>query len=77
MELGFTVGRTGTGMTLLRRADRRVIVPDVTIEPQMLGAILRSAGVSETEFFRNVKRSGVYSRLTPIPDAPGRKTEDG
>jgi hypothetical protein len=36
---------------LLRNAERRVIVPHVTIEPPMLRAILRSAGVSEAEFF--------------------------
>ncbi|MDB4934279.1 MAG: hypothetical protein JWP87_1251 [Labilithrix sp.] len=51
-------------MALLKRDDRCVIVPDVTIEPEMLRAILRSADVSETEFFKRVQRSGAYSRMT-------------
>jgi len=62
-ELGFTVRRRAPGMSLLRMGDRLVIVPDVTIEPEMLRAILRSAEVSETEFFRRVQRSGVYARM--------------
>jgi predicted RNA binding protein YcfA (HicA-like mRNA interferase family) len=61
-ELGFTLVRRASGMALLRRGERRVIVPDVTIEPDMLRAILRSADVSETEFFRRVQRSGAYAR---------------
>lgn len=68
-ELGFTVVRRSHGMSLLRRGERRVIIPEVTIEPEMLRAILRSANVSETEFFRRVQRSGVYLRATtPIPE---------
>ena len=63
--LGFEIGSsTGIGMTLLRRGERRVIVPHVTIEPAMLEAILRSAGVSEAEFRRATTRSGVYSKAT-------------
>jgi hypothetical protein len=38
-ELGFVVARTGFGMTLLRKGERRVIVPHVTIEPPMLLAM--------------------------------------
>lgn len=74
-ELGFTIGTTGVGMTLLRKGERRVIVPHVTLEPPMLVAILRSAGVTETEFFRSVKRSGVYAKTpAPIPNGRERKT---
>ena len=61
-ELGFTAHRRGAGMCLLKKGDRCVIIPDVSIEPEMLRAILRSAGVSEEEFFRTVQRSGVYAR---------------
>ena len=62
-ELGFKVLRRAPGMSLLKLGDRLVIVPDVTIEPEMLRAVLRSADVSETEFFRRVQRSGVYARM--------------
>lgn len=72
-ELGFEIGTTGVGMTLLRKGERRVIVPHVTLEPPMLAAILRSAGVSEAEFFRTQKRSGVYAK-TPIPIVSTRKS---
>jgi hypothetical protein len=74
-ELGFTIGTTGVGMTLLCKAERRVIVPHVNIEPPMLAAILRSAGVSEAEFLRDPKRSGVYAK-TPAPIAGTRKIGD-
>lgn len=76
MELGFTVATTGTGMTMLRKNERRVLVPHVAIEPIMLHAILRSAGVAEAEFFRNVTRSGVYAKTTLAPGAT-RKRSDG
>jgi hypothetical protein len=76
-ELGFTIGQTGAGMTLLRKGDRRVIVPHVTIEPPMLRAILRSAGVREADFFRGPGRSGVYSKTTPIPAVGTRKVGEG
>jgi predicted RNA binding protein YcfA (HicA-like mRNA interferase family) len=68
-DLGFTTSTcpTGIGMTLLRRDERRVIIPHVTIEPAMLHAILRSAGISEAEFFRAGTRSGVYTKTM----APG------
>ena len=61
-------------MTLLRKAERRVIVPHVTIEPPMLAAILRSAGVSLAEFFGNNKRSGVYAKTTAEPAVKARKS---
>jgi predicted RNA binding protein YcfA (HicA-like mRNA interferase family) len=62
-ELGFEVVRSAFGMTLLRRADKRVMIPDVEkIEPEMLRAILRSAGVSESELFRRITGSGTYPR---------------
>jgi len=51
-----------------------VIVPHVTIEPPMLRAILRSAGVSEGEFFASPARSGVYTKTTPPPAVGERKT---
>lgn len=54
-------------MTLLRKGERRVIVPHVTIEAPMLSAILRSAGVSMAEFFATGKRSGVYTKTTADP----------
>jgi hypothetical protein len=73
-ELGFTVGTTGAGMTLLRKEGRRVIVPHVAIEPDMLRAILRSAGVSEKEFFLNVTRSGIYAKTDAGPAVTQRKT---
>ena len=73
-QLGFRVGQTGVGMTLLRKDDRRVIVPHVTIEPPMLRAILRSAGISEAEFSRVPGRSGVYTKTTPPPHAAKRRT---
>jgi predicted RNA binding protein YcfA (HicA-like mRNA interferase family) len=74
-DLGFVIGQTGVGMTLLRKNDRRVIVPHVTIEPPMLRAILRSAGVSEADFLRSPSRSGVYAK-TPIPRVTPRKAGD-
>ena len=74
VELGFRIGRTGLGMTLLTKEERRVIVPHVTIEPPMLLAILRSAGVSEGEFFASPGRSGVYTKTTPPPAVGARKT---
>jgi predicted RNA binding protein YcfA (HicA-like mRNA interferase family) len=46
VELGFTVRRRCSRLTILRRADRLVVVPHVgLVEPHMLEAILRSAGV--------------------------------
>ncbi len=75
MELGFTVSTTGTGMTMLRKNERRVLVPHVAIEPDMLHAILRSAGVTEAEFFRNVTRSGVYAKTTPVPGVTRKRSE--
>lgn len=61
-HLGFIVVRAAFGMTLLKRGDRRVMIPDVaTIEPGMMEAILRSAAITEGEFFgRN--RSGTHAR---------------
>jgi predicted RNA binding protein YcfA (HicA-like mRNA interferase family) len=62
-QLGFIVVRAAFGMTLLKHRDRRVMVPDVeSIEPEMLTAILRSADLSESEFFRRPVRSGMYAR---------------
>jgi hypothetical protein len=62
-QLGFTVVRAAFGMTLLKRADRRVMIPDVArIEPDMLHAVLRSADITETEFFRRPVRSGLFVR---------------
>lgn len=75
-ELGFQMPTsTGVGMTLLRKGDRRVIIPHVTIEPPMLEAVLRSAGVSKAEFFRTGTRSGVYSK-TELPAVRTPKTGD-
>lgn len=73
-HLGFTVARAAYGMTLLRRAERRVMIPDVeTIEPEMMNAIFRSAGITESEFFGRT-RSGVYPRQTTNA---GRTTGEG
>lgn len=80
-HLGFTLARAAYGMTLLKRVDRRVMVPDVeTIEPEMMEAILRSAGLTEAEFFGR-SRSGVYPRqrgTTSTGTEPGvRRPGDG
>jgi predicted RNA binding protein YcfA (HicA-like mRNA interferase family) len=73
-HLGFTVGRSGYGMTLLKRAEKRVMVPDVeTIEPEMMEAILRSAGLSEAEFFGR-SRSGIYPRQSATGTGVGAGT---
>jgi hypothetical protein len=77
IELGFRVGTTGTSMTLLRREERRVIIPHVVIEPPMLRAILRSAGVSYADFFKSPARSGVYTKTTVPTGVGARKTGDG
>lgn len=69
-DLGFTIGMTGESMTLLRKEHLRVIIPHVTIEPEMLRAILRSADVTEVEFFRGVRRSGMYAKTTLDAVAP-------
>ena len=63
-------------MTLLEKGERRVIVPHVTIEPAMLHAILRSAGISEGEFFASPTRSGVYTKTTPPPGAGEQKSNE-
>jgi len=76
MELGFTVSTTGTGMTMLRKNERRVLVPHVGIGPEMLHAILRSAGITDAEFFRNVARSGVYAKTKPAEDLARRRHDD-
>ena len=76
LELGFRIGRTGLGMTLLHKGDRRVIVPHVTIEPPMLNAILRSAGISEGEFVANPARSGTYTKTTPPPGVGAKKVAE-
>jgi predicted RNA binding protein YcfA (HicA-like mRNA interferase family) len=76
IALGFRVGTTGTSMTLLRKAERRVIVPHVVIEPLMLNAILRSAGISHAEFVGRPARSGVYTKTTPPAEIGARKTGD-
>jgi predicted RNA binding protein YcfA (HicA-like mRNA interferase family) len=62
-QLGFTVVRAAFGMTLLKRDERRVMIPDVSsIEADMLHAVLRSADIAEAEFFRRPVRSGMYPR---------------
>ena len=61
-ELGFESESGGSGMTLLRKDERRVIVPHVTIELPMLHAILRSAGISEAQFFARRGSTGTYTR---------------
>lgn len=69
-HLGFAVVRAAFGMTLLKRGEKRVMVPDVeTIEPGMMEAVLRSAAVTPGEFFgRN--RSGIYTRQAAADAAP-------
>jgi predicted RNA binding protein YcfA (HicA-like mRNA interferase family) len=62
-QLGFEAHSSGPGMTLLRKDERRVLVPHVTIEPPMLRAILRSAGISEAQFFAKRGASGTYRRM--------------
>lgn len=65
-ELGFKVVRRMNGLSVLKRGDRNVIVPEIeSLESEMLRAILRSAGVSDAEFLR--ARSGTYAK-TPAPD---------
>jgi hypothetical protein len=75
-HLGFNVARAAYGMTLLKRAEKRVMVPDVeSIESEMMEAILRSAGLSEAEFFGR-SRSGIYRRQTGFDAAPTGEAEE-
>lgn len=65
IRAGFKVRHRGNGLALLARAGNIVMVPDVgVLEPYMLRAILRSAGVSQTELdlhLANVpSRSGFF-----------------
>lgn len=65
IRAGFRVRHRGSGLVLLARSGNIVMVPDVgVLEPHMLGAILRSAGVSQTELdlhLANVpSRSGFF-----------------
>lgn len=76
LELGFCVGTTGTSMTLLRKGDRRVLIPHVVLESPMLRAILRSAGVSYADFFKSPARSGVFTKTTVPAEVGARKTGD-
>ena len=74
-HLGFATVRAAYGMTLLRRADKRVMVPDVeTIEADMMEAIFRSAGITESEFFGRT-RSGIFVRES-ADDGRSSKTTD-
>lgn len=78
-DLGFTIAMTGESMTLLRKEHLRVIIPHVTIEPEMLRAVLRSADVTEVEFFRGVRRSGIYAStvVDAGASAPGPRKRAG
>ena len=72
IRAGFRVRHRGSGLVLLARSGNIVMVPDVgVLEPHMLGAILRAAGVSQTELalhLANVpSRSGFFVR--PAEDA--------
>lgn len=51
LRLGFSVSRRMPGVTVLKRGDRRVAIPDIaSLDTNMLRAILRSAQVSDSEF---------------------------
>ena len=51
LRAGFSIRHYGTGLTLLRRGTRLVLVPDVEIvTPPMFEAIVRSAGLEHAEF---------------------------
>lgn len=67
LESGFHVHHRGHGFTLLRRGARLVLVPSVgALSPEMMDAILRSAGLSESELETHLpappSRSGTYAR---------------
>ena len=65
-ELGFNVVRRMAGLSVLKRDGHNVLVPEIeSLEREMLRAILRSAGVSEAEFYR--AGSGTYAK-TLAPD---------
>lgn len=74
IRAGFKVRHRGSGLVLLARSGNIVMVPDVgVLESYMLRAILRSAGVSQTELdlhLANVpSRSGFFSK-TPADESP-------
>jgi hypothetical protein len=78
LESGFHVHHRGHGFTLLRRGGRLVLVPSVgTLSPEMMDAILRSAGLSASELETHLppapSRSGTYPR-TRQGDGPPSST---
>lgn len=86
IRAGFKVRHRGNGLVLLARSGNIVMVPDVgVLEPYMLRAILRSAGVSQTELDLHLasvpSRSGFFlktpadaSPISGIPIAKRRST---
>lgn len=70
MRAGFRVHHRGHGFTLLKRETRLVLVPSVSmLSPDMLDAILRSAGLTsgelETHLPPTPSRSGMFAK-TPV-----------
>jgi predicted RNA binding protein YcfA (HicA-like mRNA interferase family) len=75
-ELGFNVVRESSGVAVLKKGDRRVMIPDIeSLEREMLEAILRSAGLSHAEFFRT--RSGMYARTPESSRTRAKQGGDG
>jgi hypothetical protein len=69
-ELGFRVTNRTLCLTTLKKGERLVIVPDVeTVDPDMLEAILRSAGLDGSVF------DGAGARRGSI--APSSESRDG
>gem|GEM_PF-2692663 len=67
LRAGFKIKHRGTGLVLLSRGTAVVMVPDVgVLEPFMLRAILRSAGITEAELEAHLAhvptRSGIFTR---------------
>jgi hypothetical protein len=82
LRAGFRLKHRGSGLALLARNGKIVMVPDVeVIDRDMLKAILRSADIDEEELARHLlnapTKSGFFSRVDPrerVPDSTNNRS---
>ncbi len=80
IRMGFRVRHRADGLVLLARSGSIVMVPDVgVIEPFMLKAILRSAGITQTELDAHLAhvplRSGFFTKAAVPRDGTATPVE--
>lgn len=73
VALGFVVFHKGTGVTMLARDKRRVLVPHISVlGPEMIEGIVRSAGITRAELSGVRHKSGFVRKQTAsTPDSEG------